>query len=147
MERLISHIHFTHDATHSNSVDDPPGDGFIALFQDASFVGYIKGSMSTRGGLLALIGPTTFVTLAGTCNSQTAVSHSSVEAYVNSLDARLMMAGNQPWFGGVRQWRYYIHSRLIRSCPICPRGQSACPPPEPPWRCWKTLTILHTPTY
>ena len=62
MERLISYIHHNKDHTHVNFVGDPPEDCFLALFQDASFVGDLMDSKSTSGGLPALVGPKTFVT-------------------------------------------------------------------------------------
>ena len=63
------------------------------MFQDASFAGDLMDSKSTSGGLLALVGPKTFVTLAWRCKKQTAVSHSSAEAEVISLDAGVRMEG------------------------------------------------------
>ena len=93
MERLISYIHRNRDHTHVNFVGDPPEDCFLALFQDASFAGDLMDSKSTSGGLLALVGPKTFVTLAWRCKKQTAVSHSSAEAEVISLDAGVRMEG------------------------------------------------------
>ena len=80
METLISYIHHNRDHTHVNFVGDPPEDCFLALFQDASFAGDLMDSKSTSGGLLALVGPKTFVTLAWRCKKQTAVSHSSAGA-------------------------------------------------------------------
>ena len=64
MERLISYIHYNRDHTHVNVVGGPHEDCFLALFQDASFAGDLMDSKSTSGGLLALVGPKTFVTLA-----------------------------------------------------------------------------------
>ena len=65
----------------------------MVLFQDASFAGDLTDSKSTSGGLLALWGPKTFVTLAWRCKKQTAVSHSSAEAEIISLDAGVRMEG------------------------------------------------------
>ena len=93
MERLIAYIHHTKDWTHHNYVGGPPEHCFLALFQDASFAGDALDSKSTSGGLLCLIGPRTFVTLAWVCKTQTAVSHSSAEAEIFSLDAGLRLEG------------------------------------------------------
>ena len=94
MERLVSYIHHNRDHTHTNYVGDPPEDCLLVLFQDASFAGDLTDSKSTSGGLLALWGPKTFVTLAWRCKKQTAVSHSSAEAEIISLDAGVRMEGN-----------------------------------------------------
>ena len=93
MERLIAYIHHTKHWTHHNYVGDPPEHCFLALFQDASFAGDLVDSKSTSGGLLCLIGPRTFVTLAWVCKKQTAVSHSSAAAEIISLDAGLRLEG------------------------------------------------------
>ena len=93
LERLIAYIHHSQDWTHHNYVGDPPEHCFLALFQDASFAGDTQDSKSTSGGLLCLVGPKTFVTLAWMCKKQTAISHSSAEAEIISLDAGLRMEG------------------------------------------------------
>ena len=92
-KRLIAYIHHSQDWTHHNFVGGPPEHCFLALFQDASFAGDTLDSKSTSGGLLCLVGPKTFVTLAWMCKKQTAVSHSSAEAEIISLDAGLRMEG------------------------------------------------------
>ena len=93
MERLISYIHHTKNHIHFNYVGNKLEDCFLALFQDASFAGDLKDSKSTSGGVLCLIGSHTYVTLAWKCKKQTAISHSSAEAEVISLDAGLRMEG------------------------------------------------------
>ena len=60
LERLIVYIHYSKEWTHHNYVGDPPEHCFLALFQDASFAGDLVDSKSTIGGLLCLVGPTTF---------------------------------------------------------------------------------------
>ena len=93
MERLTSYIHHTKNRIHFNYVGNKLEDCFLALFQDASFAGDLKDSKSTSGGVLCLIGSHTYVTLAWKCKKQTAISHSSAEAEVISLDAGLRMEG------------------------------------------------------
>ena len=63
------------------------------LFSDASFAGDLKDSKSTSGGILCLVGPNTFVPIAWLCKKQGAVSHSTAEAEVISLDAGIRMEG------------------------------------------------------
>ena len=53
----------------------------------------MNDSKSPSGGVLCLIGSHTYVTLAWECKKQTAISHSSAEAKVISLDAGLRMEG------------------------------------------------------
>ena len=93
MERLVSYINCTKDHKIHNYVGDPPEHCFLALFQDASFAGDLSDSKSTSGGILCRVGPNTFVALSWMCKKQTAVSHSSAEAEVISLDAGLRMEG------------------------------------------------------
>ena len=97
MERLIPYIHRNQDHTHVKFVGDPLDDCFLARFQDASFAGDLMEYKSTSGGLPALVGTKTFVTLAWRCKKQTAVSHSSAEADLISLDAGVRMEGIQRW--------------------------------------------------
>ena len=60
---------------------------------DASFAGDIEDSKSTSGAFLALAGPNTFVPITWFCKKQGAVSHSSTEAEIISLDAGLRLEG------------------------------------------------------
>jgi len=62
---------------------------FLAAFVDASHADEAADSRSTSGGLLAIIGPNTFIPLTATCKKQTAVSHSSTEAEFISLESFL----------------------------------------------------------
>ena len=66
---------------------------WLSLFSDASFAGDLKDSKSTSGAYLALVGPSTFVPITWICKKQTAVSHSSTEAEIVSLDAGVRMEG------------------------------------------------------
>ena len=74
-------------------VGDYPKDCWLGLFVDASFAGELEDSKSTSGAYLCLVGPRTFVPLSWICKRQTAISHSSTEAEVISLDAALRMEG------------------------------------------------------
>ena len=53
----------------------------------------LEDSKSTSGAYLCLVGPITFVPLSWICKRQTAISHSSTEAEVISLDVALRMEG------------------------------------------------------
>ena len=64
----------------------------LGLFQDADFGGDLTDSKSS-GGVLPMLESQTFVTISWTCKKQNAVSHSSTEAEVISLDAGLRMEG------------------------------------------------------
>ena len=65
----------------------------LAVFADASFAGDLKDSKSTSGGFLALVGPRTYVPLTWICKKQGAVSHSSTEAEVITLEALMRLEG------------------------------------------------------
>ena len=62
-------------------------------FQDSDFAGDLEDSKSTSGGTMCVFGSHTFVPISWMCKKQTAVSHSSTEAEINSLDARLRLDG------------------------------------------------------
>ena len=61
------------------------------LFQDADFVGNPTDSKSTLRGVLCIFGSHTFVPIVWECQKQAAVSHSSTEAEITSLDAGLLL--------------------------------------------------------
>ena len=65
----------------------------MSSFVDASFAGDLRDSKSTSGSYLVLIGPNTCVPIGWFCKKQGAVSHSSTEAEIISLDAGLRMEG------------------------------------------------------
>ena len=65
----------------------------LGLFQDTDFAGDREDSKSTSGGVLCIFGSRTFVLVSWRCNKQTAVSHSSTESEIISLDAGLRMMG------------------------------------------------------
>ena len=61
--------------------------------QDSDFAGDLKDSKSTSGGTLCVFGSHTFVPMSWMCKKQTAVSHSSTESEIISLDAGLRLDG------------------------------------------------------
>ena len=65
----------------------------LGLFQDSDFAGDLEDSKSTSGGILCIFGSHTFVPISWMCKKQTAVSHSSTESEIISLDAGLRLHG------------------------------------------------------
>ena len=63
------------------------------LLEDSEFAGDLEDSKSTSGGTLCIFGSRTFVPVSGLCKKQTAVSHSSTESEIISLDAGLRLDG------------------------------------------------------
>ena len=63
------------------------------LFQDSDFAGDLEDSKSTSGGTLCVYGSHTFVPISWMCKKQTAVSHSSTESEIISLDTGLRLDG------------------------------------------------------
>ena len=63
----------------------------LGLFKDSDFAGDLEDSKSTTGGTLCIFGSHTFVPISWMCKKkkQTAVSHSSTESEIVSLDASL----------------------------------------------------------
>ena len=64
----------------------------LGLFQDSDFAGDLN-SKSTSGGTLCVFGSHTFVPRIWVCKKQTAVSHSSTEFEIISLDTGLRLDG------------------------------------------------------
>ena len=65
----------------------------LGLFQDSDFAGDLEDSKSTSGGTLCIFGRHTFVPLSWMCKKQPAVSHSSTESEIISLDTGLRLDG------------------------------------------------------
>ena len=65
----------------------------LGLFQDCDFAGDLEDSKSTSGGSLCVFGSHTFVPISWMCKKQTAVSHSSTESEIISLDTGLRLDG------------------------------------------------------
>ena len=93
LHRLIEYLQGTKDWIQLCYTGDYVEDCWIALFVDASFAGDLEDSKSTNGAYMCIVGPRTFVPVTWICKRQTAISHSSSEAEVISLDAALRMEG------------------------------------------------------
>ena len=65
----------------------------LELFEDSDFAGVLEDSKSTSGGTLCVFGSHTFVPICWICKKQTAVSHSSTESEIISLDTGLRLDG------------------------------------------------------
>ena len=65
----------------------------LGLFQDSDFAGDLEDSESTSGGTLCVFGSYTFVPISWICKKHTAVSHSSTESEIISLDTGLRLDG------------------------------------------------------
>ena len=61
--------------------------------QDSDFAGDLEDSKSSSGGTWCVFGSHTFVPISWMCKKQTAVSHSSIESEIISLDAGLRLDG------------------------------------------------------
>ena len=67
--------------------------GRLGLFPDSDFAGDLEDSKSTSGGTLCIFGSHTFFPISWMCKKQTAVSHSSTESEIVSLDTGLRLDG------------------------------------------------------
>ena len=65
----------------------------LGLFQDSDFAGDLEDSKSTSGGTMCVLGSHTFVPISWMCKTQTAVSQSSTESEIISLDTGLRLDG------------------------------------------------------
>ena len=65
----------------------------LGLFQDSDLAGDLEDSKSTSGGTLCIFGSHTFLPISWMCKKQTAVSHSSTESEIISLDTGLRLDG------------------------------------------------------
>ena len=65
----------------------------LGLFQDSDFAEDLEDSKSNSGGTLCIFGSHTFVPISWMCKKQTAVSHSSTESEIISLDTGLRLDG------------------------------------------------------
>ena len=93
LSRLISYIHHTCDYKQYCHVGDTAKQCRLGLCQDSDFAGDLEDSKSTSGGTLCIFGIHTFVPISWMCKKQTAVSHSSTESEIISLDAGLRLDG------------------------------------------------------
>ena len=93
LNRLISQIHRTCEYKHYCHVGNAAKQCRLGLFQDSDFVGDLEDSKPTSGGTFCISGSHTFVPISWMCKKQTAVSHSSTESEIISLDAGLRIDG------------------------------------------------------
>ena len=93
LERLICYVNTTKHWVIKSIVGDTADKLKLAVYSDVSFAGDLKDSKSTSGGVLVLVGPSTFVPLTWVCKKQGAVSHSSTEAEIIALEAMMRMDG------------------------------------------------------
>ena len=91
--RLISYIHHTCEYKQHCFVGNIAKQCRLGLFQDSDFAGDLEDSKSTSGGTLCVFGSHTFVPISWICKKQIAVSHSSTESEIISLDAGLRLDG------------------------------------------------------
>ena len=93
LNRLISYIHHTHEYKQCCHVGDTAKQCRLGLFQDSDFAGDLEDSKSTSGGTLCVFGGHTFVPTSWMYTKQTAVSYSSTESEIISLDTGLRLDG------------------------------------------------------
>ena len=93
LNRLISYIHHTCEYKQYCHVENTAKQCRLGLFQDSDFAGDLEDSKSTSGGTLCVFGSHTFVPISWMCKKQTAVSHSSTESEIISLDTGLRLDG------------------------------------------------------
>ena len=93
LNRLNSYIHHTCEYKQNCYVGNTAKQCRLGLFQDSDFAGDLEDSKSTSGGTLCVFGSHTFVPISWMCKKQTAVSHSSTESEIISLDTGLRLDG------------------------------------------------------
>ena len=93
LNRLISNIHHTCEYKHYCHVGNTATQCRLGVFQDSDFAGDLEDSKSTSGGTLCIFASHTFVPISWMCTKQTAVSHSSTESEITSLDIGLRLDG------------------------------------------------------
>ena len=89
LDRLISYIHHRQHCHVGNTAKQCR----LGLFQDSDFAGHLEDSKSTSGGTLCIFGSHTLAPISWMCKKQTAVSHSSTESEILSLDTGLRLDG------------------------------------------------------
>ena len=93
LNRLISKIHHIGEYRQYCHVGNTAKQSRLGVFQDSDFAGDLEDSKSTSGGTLCIFGSHTFVPISWMCKKQTAVSHSSTESEIISLDTGLRFDG------------------------------------------------------
>ena len=84
--RLVCYINSSLDTFMYSWIGDTPEDVEIVLYCDADLSGDRTDGKSTSGVFLCLMGPNTFVPLAGVSKKQTSVSKSTPEAEIVAVD-------------------------------------------------------------
>ena len=93
LNRLFSYVHHTCEYKQYCYLGNTVKQCRLGLFQDSVFAGDLEVSKSTSGGTLCVFGSHTFVPISWMCKKQTAVSHSSTESEIISLDTGLRLDG------------------------------------------------------
>ena len=93
LNRLISYNHHTCEYRQHCHMSNTAKQCRLGLFQDSDFAGDLEDSKSTSGRALCIFGSHTFVPTSWMCKKQTAVSHSSTESEIISLDTGLRLDG------------------------------------------------------
>ena len=91
LNRLISYIHHICEYKQYCYVGNTAKQCKLGLYRDSDFVRDLENSNSTSGGTLFVFGSHTFVPISWMCEKQTAVTHSSTESEIISLDAGLLL--------------------------------------------------------
>ena len=90
---LISYIHRTCEYKQYSHVGNTAKQCRLGLFQESDFAGDLEDLKSTCGGTLCVFGSDIFVPMSWMCKKQTAISHSSTESEIISLDTGLRLDG------------------------------------------------------
>ena len=91
---MIDKLHQFNQKLQANlSCGNQTEDCKLGLFQDSSCASNWRDSKSTSGGLLCVLGSHTFDPISWMCKKQSAVSHSSAESEIFSLDAGFRVDG------------------------------------------------------
>ena len=93
LNRLILYIHHTCEYKQNFHAGNTAKQCRLGLFQDSDFAGDLEDSKSTSAETLCIFGSHTFVPISWMCKKQTAVSYSSTESEIISLDTGLRLDG------------------------------------------------------
>ena len=94
LNRLLSKIQHNCEYRQYCHVGNTAKQCRLGLFQDSDFAADLEDQFkSTSGGTLCVFGSHTFVPISWMCKNQTAVSHSSTESEIISLDTGLRLDG------------------------------------------------------
>ena len=111
-------IDFIHSSTHVD-IDNIvmwvilPNNADWDCFKTLTLRETLEDSKSTSGGTLCIFGSHTFVPISWMCKKQTAVSHSSTESEIISLDTGLRLDG-LPCSGIMGSNCFFLWKRLSR---------------------------------